>query len=84
MREIYDFTSGVYMGSIPEASHTFNVVGNMNEHQVAIGETTFDGVYCHGCVGAYGSLCQVRQKEVARGGRGPPFLLSRGVRGLAG
>lgn len=44
MRDIYDFTSGVYLGSIPEAPHTYNVVGNMNEHQLSIAETTFDGL----------------------------------------
>jgi len=43
-REIWEFGTGRYMGSIPEASHTYNVIGNMNEHQVSIGETTFDGV----------------------------------------
>ena len=43
MREIYDWDSGKYLGSIPEAPYTYNVVGNINEHQVAIAETTFGG-----------------------------------------
>ena len=43
-RKIYEFGSGVYMGSIPEAERTYNVIGNMNEKQVSIGETTFDGL----------------------------------------
>jgi dipeptidase len=43
MRQIVDWDSGRPMGSIPEASETYNVVGNMNEHQVMIGETTFGG-----------------------------------------
>ena len=30
-------------GKIPQAPHTYKVVGLMNEHQLAIGETTFDG-----------------------------------------
>ncbi|MBF0945713.1 MAG: C69 family dipeptidase, partial [Alloprevotella sp.] len=32
-----------YLGEIPEAPVTYNVVGNINEHQVAITETTFGG-----------------------------------------
>ena len=41
MREVYDWNTGVFLGRIPEAPVTYSVVGNMNEHQVAIGETTF-------------------------------------------
>lgn len=44
MREIYDWDSGRYLGRIPEVPHTYNVVGNMNEWQLAIGETTFGGL----------------------------------------
>ena len=43
MRKIYDWDTGVYLGQIPEVSHTYRVVGNMNEHQVTIGETTYGG-----------------------------------------
>ena len=43
MREVYDWDSGRYLGSIPEAPVTYNVIGNINEHQVAIAETTFGG-----------------------------------------
>lgn len=43
MREIYDWDSGKFLGCIPEAPYTYNVVGNINEHQVAIAETTFGG-----------------------------------------
>lgn len=32
-----------YHGDIPEAPHTYAVMGNMNEHQLIIGETTYDG-----------------------------------------
>ncbi len=35
--------SGKVLGKIPQPPHTYAVVGLMNEHQVAIGETTFDG-----------------------------------------
>ena len=43
-REIVDWDSGRYLGRIPEVAHTYNVVGNMNEWQLAIGETTFGGL----------------------------------------
>ncbi len=36
-------TTGKFLGKIPQASVTYNVIGNMNEHQVVIGETTFGG-----------------------------------------
>lgn len=42
-REVYDWNTGKFLGRIPEAPVTYSVVGNMNEHQVAIGETTFGG-----------------------------------------
>jgi dipeptidase len=41
--EIYEWDTGKYLGRIPQASVTYNVIGNMNEHQVVIGETTFGG-----------------------------------------
>jgi len=34
---------GNTVGRIKQAAHTYSVVGLMNEHQLAIGETTFDG-----------------------------------------
>ena len=43
MRKIYDRDSRVYHGEIPEAPETYLVTGNINEWQVAIGETTFEG-----------------------------------------
>lgn len=43
MLKVYDWDSGKYLGEIPQAAHTYNVVGNMNEHQLAIGETTYGG-----------------------------------------
>ena len=43
MREVYDWDSGKYLGRIPEARQTYNVVGNINEHQLTIAETTFGG-----------------------------------------
>ena len=44
MRDVYDWDGGAFLGQIPEVAHTYNVVGNMNEHQVAIGETTYGGI----------------------------------------
>lgn len=44
MRAVYDWDSGVYLGDIPEAEETYNVVGNTNEYGLIIGETTFGGV----------------------------------------
>ncbi|MGN0283078.1 MAG: dipeptidase [Prevotella sp.] len=43
MRRIVDWDSNEYHGEIPEAEITYNVVGNINEWQVTIGETTFGG-----------------------------------------
>lgn len=43
-REVYDWDSGRYLGNIPEAAHTYNVVGNMNEFGLTIGETTYGGI----------------------------------------
>lgn len=43
MRKIYDWDTGVYHGEIPEAAVTYNVIGNINEYQVSIGETTYGG-----------------------------------------
>jgi len=43
MREVYDWDSNKFMGEIPQVPHTYSVVGNINEFQVAIGETTFGG-----------------------------------------
>lgn len=43
MRDIYDWDSNVYHGQIPEAAETYNVIGNINEYQVTIGETTYGG-----------------------------------------
>lgn len=43
MCEIHDWDTGKYLGKIKEAKQTYNVVGNMNEFQVTIAETTFGG-----------------------------------------
>lgn len=43
VRKIYDWDTNIYHGQIPEAEVTYNVIGNINEYQVSIGETTFGG-----------------------------------------
>ena len=43
MMDVYEWDSGEYLGKIKQARHTYSVVGNMNEFQLAIGETTFGG-----------------------------------------
>ncbi|MFZ1236000.1 MAG: C69 family dipeptidase [Prevotella sp.] len=43
LRDIYDWDTNEYHGQIPEALETYNVIGNINEYQVTIGETTYGG-----------------------------------------
>ncbi|MCX6253605.1 MAG: C69 family dipeptidase [Bacteroidia bacterium] len=41
--DVYEWDTHKYMGKIRQVAHTYSVVGNMNEHQLAIGETTYTG-----------------------------------------
>ena len=41
--KVYEWDTGKYLGEIAQSAKTFSVVGNINENQVAIGETTFGG-----------------------------------------
>lgn len=63
MREIYEWDTGKYLGKIPQPRHTYSVVGNMNEFQLAIGETTYGGrselSSQNGAIMDYGSLIYV-------------------------
>ena len=43
MRTVVEWDSGRPLGAIPQVAQTYNTVGNVNEHQVMIGETTFTG-----------------------------------------
>ena len=43
MRRIEDWDTGKYLGDIPQASRTYQRVGNMNEYQLIIAETTYGG-----------------------------------------
>lgn len=41
--DIVNWDSGKFMGKIPQIGKTYQTVGNMNEHQVSIVESTFGG-----------------------------------------
>ena len=43
MRKVFEWDTNKYLGEIAEAAETYNVIGNSNEWQVTIGETTFGG-----------------------------------------
>jgi len=43
IHDVYEWDTGKFLGKIPQVSHTYNVVGNINQHQLAIGETTYGG-----------------------------------------
>jgi dipeptidase len=61
--EVYHYENGKLLGTIPEVPHTYSVVQFMNEHQVAIGETTFGGLDSlaaqPGAILDYGSLMRI-------------------------
>jgi len=71
MLEVYEWDTGKFLGKIEQPQLTYQVTGNMNEYQVAIGETTFGGInsinakqhktYQHqdGAVVDYGSLIYI-------------------------
>ena len=43
MLSVYEWDTSKYLGQIPQVAETYNVVGNMNEYQLCIGETTWGG-----------------------------------------
>ena len=43
MVDVYEWDTGKFLGKIPQKEHTYSVVGNMNQHQLSIGETTYGG-----------------------------------------
>lgn len=63
LRDIYEWDTGKFMGRIPQPTHTYSVIGNINENQVAIGETTYGGreelSKQSGAIMDYGSLMYV-------------------------
>lgn len=68
MLKVYEWDTGVYGGDIAQVGRTYNVVGNMNEKQVAITESTFGGrEELHGTEGImdYGSLIYIALQRSA-------------------
>jgi dipeptidase len=63
MLDVREWDTGKPLGKIPQISHTYQVTGNMNEHQLAIGETTFGGreelASQPGAIIDYGSLIYI-------------------------
>jgi dipeptidase len=70
LRPTYRWDDGAYLGAIPQPPETYTVVGNTNEHQLSITETTFGGLQsldgtrytvCHDTYGCldYGQLIYV-------------------------
>ncbi len=43
LHKVYEWDTGKYLGEIPQQKETYNTVGNMNEHQLMIAETTYGG-----------------------------------------
>ncbi|MBT3301155.1 MAG: dipeptidase [Bacteroidetes bacterium] len=60
MVDVIEWDTKKLLGTIKQVSHTYSVVGNMNEHQVSIGETTYGGrpelSNFHSGIVDYGSL----------------------------
>jgi dipeptidase len=44
MVKIYEWGKDRYLGEIPQVERTYSVIGNMNEHQIIVGESTWGGV----------------------------------------
>lgn len=44
MRQVYNWDTGAYMGEIPQVRRTWQRVGNLNEKQLIIAETTYGGL----------------------------------------
>lgn len=60
---VYEWDTGKFLGEIDQIPHTYQVIGNMNENQVMIGETTYGGLpelqEQKGAVVDYGSLIYI-------------------------
>ena len=60
--DIHEWDTGKYLGQIEQARQTYNVIGNMNEFQVTIGETTFGGRL----IGRYTGHYRLRKFDLRR------------------
>ncbi len=64
--DVYEWDTGKLLGQIDQVNETFTVVGNMNEHQVSIGETTWGGrheLYDPKAIMDYGSLMYIAMQR---------------------
>ncbi len=63
MLDVYEWDTGKFLGKIKQAAETYNVIGNVNEYQVAIGETTYGGRkelhHQDGAIIDYGSMIYI-------------------------
>ncbi len=62
MLDVYEWDTGTHLGQIAQVEETYTVVGNMNEHQVSIGETTWGGrheLHDPDAIVDYGSLMYI-------------------------
>ncbi len=62
MRQINEWDTGKYLGAIPQVARTYQRVGNMNEHQLIIAESTYGGrseLFDPNGIMDYGSLIYV-------------------------
>jgi dipeptidase len=60
--DVYEWDTGKYLGKIDQVPVTFSVAGNINEHQVSIGETTWGGrpeLHDPNAIVDYGSLMYI-------------------------
>jgi len=67
MMDVIEWDSGKKLGQIPQVTQTYNVVGNMNEFQVCIGETTYGGLHeleTPNGIMDYGSLIYITLQRV--------------------
>ena len=44
MMDVYEWDTGHYLGQIPQATETYNVIGNVNEYGLVIAESTYGGI----------------------------------------
>jgi dipeptidase len=60
--DVYEWDTGKFLGQIDQIPVTYSVAGNMNEHQVSIGETTWGGrseLHDPDAIMDYGSLMYI-------------------------
>jgi dipeptidase len=64
--DVYEWDTGQYLGQIDQVPETYSVVGNINEHQVSIGETTWGGrpeLHDPEAIVDYGSLMYIAMQR---------------------